>query len=578
MRFWVTRDPATSTARASPRSPYGLSSGEGGLSSSSPRDPSSASPPTSPPHSPRSARTRMKSDHASESLNLGVHQSLFWRCVRLVNLSQLVSVDKPRHDVQLLRLSFRYESPSQLLFPCWAARESFCDLCLLYNNFVDVRRPDASAFAPAIVSTVANRKVPKGKTGHAHGGENSGQERESAEAQILRVGEHRSDLQGAGQGSPLSLRSPSPGAAVGPAWVDGKGVKSCMRCLRAFSLLTRQHHCRACGWVVCAKCSPNRAVLSHPKQEHVVRNTNTNDNDNANANDSSNRLSSEATATAAALSLLPVSVESVPAPATVRVCSSCETHIRDVRVAGSASGDMYSEHDFSSADVCSPRRADVCSPRGGTRSASPRPRSRELMRLLHQSSSSSASSLFLADQFADQPPNPVDATTEVGHEHEMPVQIRLERTHEDRASQRELRARARVLGQQREAWSRFFLTTSHDDVMRKEVGFSSVLLHDSRTSSTPSAAPQRESSWPRVGTRSHLGACPRPTSDGVESVEEQLLRAVAAETAASRARGDTLRASATNRALKRLVRQGIPPELRGEVWMALSGMSSCLHV
>uniref|UniRef100_G1RJY5 FYVE, RhoGEF and PH domain containing 2 n=1 Tax=Nomascus leucogenys TaxID=61853 RepID=G1RJY5_NOMLE len=44
-----------------------------------------------------------------------------------------------------------------------------------------------------------------------------------------------------------------------PQWVRDKMVTMCMRCQEPFNALTRRrHHCRACGYVVCARCSDYR--------------------------------------------------------------------------------------------------------------------------------------------------------------------------------------------------------------------------------------------------------------------------------------------------------------------------------
>ncbi|KAF3831474.1 hypothetical protein GH733_000286 [Mirounga leonina] len=49
-----------------------------------------------------------------------------------------------------------------------------------------------------------------------------------------------------------------------PQWVRDKMVTMCMRCREPFNALTRRrHHCRACGYVVCAKCSDYRAELKY---------------------------------------------------------------------------------------------------------------------------------------------------------------------------------------------------------------------------------------------------------------------------------------------------------------------------
>ncbi|XP_066862217.1 FYVE, RhoGEF and PH domain-containing protein 2 isoform X5 [Kogia breviceps] len=49
-----------------------------------------------------------------------------------------------------------------------------------------------------------------------------------------------------------------------PQWVRDKMVTMCMRCQEPFNaLVRRRHHCRACGYVVCARCSDYRAELKY---------------------------------------------------------------------------------------------------------------------------------------------------------------------------------------------------------------------------------------------------------------------------------------------------------------------------
>uniref|UniRef100_A0A8D1NWD1 FYVE, RhoGEF and PH domain containing 2 n=1 Tax=Sus scrofa TaxID=9823 RepID=A0A8D1NWD1_PIG len=49
-----------------------------------------------------------------------------------------------------------------------------------------------------------------------------------------------------------------------PQWIRDKMVTMCMRCQEPFNALTRRrHHCRACGYVVCGRCSDYRAELKY---------------------------------------------------------------------------------------------------------------------------------------------------------------------------------------------------------------------------------------------------------------------------------------------------------------------------
>ena len=43
-----------------------------------------------------------------------------------------------------------------------------------------------------------------------------------------------------------------------PTWIPDSMAPLCMGCGSAFSLVRRRHHCRSCGRVFCAKCSPNQ--------------------------------------------------------------------------------------------------------------------------------------------------------------------------------------------------------------------------------------------------------------------------------------------------------------------------------
>ncbi|XP_058034447.1 FYVE, RhoGEF and PH domain-containing protein 2 isoform X2 [Ahaetulla prasina] len=51
-----------------------------------------------------------------------------------------------------------------------------------------------------------------------------------------------------------------------PQWIRDKLVTMCMRCREPFNAITRRrHHCRACGYVVCARCSEYKAELQYDK-------------------------------------------------------------------------------------------------------------------------------------------------------------------------------------------------------------------------------------------------------------------------------------------------------------------------
>uniref|UniRef100_A0A3Q4HUS7 FYVE, RhoGEF and PH domain containing 4a n=1 Tax=Neolamprologus brichardi TaxID=32507 RepID=A0A3Q4HUS7_NEOBR len=49
-----------------------------------------------------------------------------------------------------------------------------------------------------------------------------------------------------------------------PRWIRDNEVTMCMKCKESFNAITRRrHHCRACGYVVCWKCSDYKAPLEY---------------------------------------------------------------------------------------------------------------------------------------------------------------------------------------------------------------------------------------------------------------------------------------------------------------------------
>uniref|UniRef100_A0A8C9EQC1 FYVE-type domain-containing protein n=1 Tax=Pavo cristatus TaxID=9049 RepID=A0A8C9EQC1_PAVCR len=65
---------------------------------------------------------------------------------------------------------------------------------------------------------------------------------------------------------------PSPRDATGrPEWVPDSSCSHCSACRAPFTLLRRRHHCRSCGKIFCARCSPHTAALPHYGQPRPVR-------------------------------------------------------------------------------------------------------------------------------------------------------------------------------------------------------------------------------------------------------------------------------------------------------------------
>eukprot|EP00794_Sanderia_malayensis_P006103 gene6103-6807_t len=52
-----------------------------------------------------------------------------------------------------------------------------------------------------------------------------------------------------------------------PVWVKDEDVTMCMLCAVRFSFLSRRHHCRSCGRIVCDNCSKYKARLAYTNNE-----------------------------------------------------------------------------------------------------------------------------------------------------------------------------------------------------------------------------------------------------------------------------------------------------------------------
>lgn len=91
---------------------------------------------------------------------------------------------------------------------------------------------------------------------------------QACQAAIDQVEKRSETFKAAVQGPQGDTQEPKPQVEElglrAPQWVRDKMVTMCMRCQEPFNALTRRrHHCRACGYVVCAKCSDYRAELKY---------------------------------------------------------------------------------------------------------------------------------------------------------------------------------------------------------------------------------------------------------------------------------------------------------------------------
>ncbi|XP_076773281.1 FYVE, RhoGEF and PH domain-containing protein 2 isoform X2 [Arvicanthis niloticus] len=91
---------------------------------------------------------------------------------------------------------------------------------------------------------------------------------QACQAAIDQVEKRNETFKAAVQGPHADTQEPKPQVEElglrAPQWVRDKMVTMCMRCQEPFNALTRRrHHCRACGYVVCAKCSDYRAELKY---------------------------------------------------------------------------------------------------------------------------------------------------------------------------------------------------------------------------------------------------------------------------------------------------------------------------
>lgn len=74
-----------------------------------------------------------------------------------------------------------------------------------------------------------------------------------------------------------------------PPWQPDNDVSKCPVCATDFSLIYRRHHCRKCGRVVCAHCSPHRITIPrqyivHPPEHRHLYTTYTNAESTVDAN------------------------------------------------------------------------------------------------------------------------------------------------------------------------------------------------------------------------------------------------------------------------------------------------------
>ncbi|XP_062451227.1 FYVE, RhoGEF and PH domain-containing protein 2 isoform X2 [Rhea pennata] len=82
-------------------------------------------------------------------------------------------------------------------------------------------------------------------------------DRKEKSSESFKIAVHRPET------APSPLKTEELGRRA-PQWVRDNLVTMCMRCKEPFNaIMRRRHHCRACGYVVCARCSDYKAELQY---------------------------------------------------------------------------------------------------------------------------------------------------------------------------------------------------------------------------------------------------------------------------------------------------------------------------
>ncbi|XP_038129657.1 pleckstrin homology domain-containing family F member 2-like [Cyprinodon tularosa] len=73
------------------------------------------------------------------------------------------------------------------------------------------------------------------------------------------------------QSSLLQEQVPEQNLTFAKCWIPDQAAQKCMRCFVTFTPIIRRHHCRKCGFVVCNKCSKDRARINHIDPKKLLR-------------------------------------------------------------------------------------------------------------------------------------------------------------------------------------------------------------------------------------------------------------------------------------------------------------------
>jgi FYVE zinc finger len=113
----------------------------------------------------------------------------------------------------------------------------------------------------------------------------------------------RRNISESGLGAPSPIRHPSTTMrrptstareVVLPKWQPDSEVSECPICSRQFTFWFRKHHCRKCGRVVCASCSPHRITIPQQFIVHPSESTGRASSTNTTSNAATSDLTGEA--------------------------------------------------------------------------------------------------------------------------------------------------------------------------------------------------------------------------------------------------------------------------------------------